>query len=436
MSEPAKVMAIVPSTGAYRWIILAILCFVYILNFVDRQLLAILARPIQEDLRISDSQLGLLGGLYFALFYCVIAIPVAWLADRANRVLVLSIACALWSAATIACGMAGSYPQLVGARMAVGIGEAGGVPPSYSIIADYFPAGQRGRALGLFNLGPPIGQALGVAFGAGIATHYDWRTAFIAVGAIGIATAGAVWLSVREPRLAETEEAPAAASPVPAPRASFREAAWAFVTHPVLMLAALAAGATQFVTYASLNFNVLFLMREKGMTLEQVSVWYALLLGVSVSAGIYLSGALVDRFARRSRTAYALIPAAGLFLALPLFIGFVHASGWPVALACLAGPMFLNYFYLSSVVTLVQDLVPADRRTLASALLLFIMNLIGLGLGPTYLGIVSDCWRAGGAANPLQLAFYCLVPFQLLAVALFLLLARKLYRFDNEGGKP
>jgi len=177
--------------GVRAWIVLAVLCFVYVLNFLDRQLLSILAKPIQDDLGVSDGQLGLIGGLYFAMFYCILAIPVGWLADRTNRVKVLAISCALWSAATAACGMASNYPQLAMARMTVAIGEAGGVPPSYAIISDYFPSGTRGTALGLFNLGPAIGQALGVDFGASIAAAYSWRQDFIwVVGIVMISAAG------------------------------------------------------------------------------------------------------------------------------------------------------------------------------------------------------------------------------------------------------
>ena len=154
-------------------LVLGMLCFVYVLNFLDRQLISILAKPIQDDLHITDSQLGMLTGFYFALFYCFIAVPIGWLADRTNRVRVLSIACALWSGATAACGMAGNYAQLVIARMTVGVGEAGGVPPSYAIISDYFPRERRGRAMAIFNLGPPLGSALGVAFGASLAAAFD-----------------------------------------------------------------------------------------------------------------------------------------------------------------------------------------------------------------------------------------------------------------------
>lgn len=187
------------ATPMRAWIVLGVLCLVYVLNFLDRQLLSILAKPIQDSLHLKDTQLGLIGGLYFALFYCLISIPVGWLADRTNRVKVLALACAIWSAATMGCGLAGTYSQLVAARMTVGVGEAGGVPPSYAIISDYFPPGRRGLALGLFNLGPPIGQALGIAFGAAIAASFSWRDAFLAIGAVGVLAALAIILVVREP---------------------------------------------------------------------------------------------------------------------------------------------------------------------------------------------------------------------------------------------
>jgi len=416
-----------PGRGA--WIALAILCFVYVLNFLDRQLLSILAKPIQDELGVTDGQLGRITGLYFALFYCLISIPVGWLADKTNRVRVLAFACALWSAATVACGLSATYPHLVAARMAVGVGEAGGVPPSYAIISDLFPPGRRGTALGLFNLGPPIGQALGVAFGASIAAAYSWRDAFLSLGAVGIGAAAIVFLFVREPKRGGLDVAPpASAAADKAVPAGFWATCKMFFSSPVLLLVALASGATQFVTYAVLNFTTLFLMREKGMTLNEIAVYYALLIGVAISAGIYLSGRLVDRLVPRSKTAYALVPAVALTLAIPFFIGFVWGPTWPVAMAFLAVPTFLNYFYLSPAVALVQDEVAPHQRVLSGALLLLVMNLIGLGLGPTYLGAVSDHFRASHPHTSLQLAFYSLVPFYLVAVALFLALARALKR--------
>ncbi|WP_129780716.1 spinster family MFS transporter [Peristeroidobacter soli] len=408
----------------YAWGVLALLCFVYVLNFLDRQLLSILAKPIQDDMGISDGQLGRISGLYFAMFYCILGIPIAWLADRGNRVRVLTFACTLWSAATVACGMAQNYSQLVIARMSVGVGEAGGVPPSYSIISDYFPAERRGTALGLFNLGPPIGQALGVAFGAKIAALYDWRLAFIVIGATGIVAAAAVWGVIREPKRGATDVQVTASTET----VSFWATMRMFATRPTLTLVSLAAGATQFVTYATMGFTTLFLMREKAMTLDEIALWYALMLGVCVSAGIFLSGRLIDRFAKRSPQVYGLLPGTALAIAVPFFIGFVHTPAWPVALAFLAVPTFLNYFYLTPAVTLVQNAVSARQRTLAGAVLLLIMNLIGLGLGPTWVGAVSDWLRPTHPTNSLQLAFYSLVPFYLIAIVLHLVLARRLGR--------
>lgn len=424
-AEAASAAGARPARGA--WWVLAVLCFVYVLNFLDRQLLSILAKPIQDELGVTDSQLGLIGGLYFALFYCTLAIPVGWLADRTNRVKVLAFACGLWSAATTACGMASSYPQLVLARMTVGIGEAGGVPPSYAIISDYFPPHRRGTALGLFNLGPPIGQALGVAFGASIAAAYSWRDAFVSIGVVGIITAAIVFLFVREPVRGGLDLEPRSAGP-----ARFWDTCRAFFARPSLALAALASGVTQIVTYGTLGFATLFLMREKGMTLSEVAIWYALVIGLGSGLGIYVSGRLVDRLVPRFKAAYALIPAIGLSIAMPFFIGFVWAPTWPLALAFFIGPMVLNYFYLSPAVALVQQEVEPNQRVLSGALLLLVMNLMGLGLGPTYVGLMSDWFRPDHPGNSLQMAFYTLTPFYVLAVLLFFALARVLKREESS----
>ena len=186
--------------GRRAWIALSMLIVVYVLNFLSRQLPGILAKPIQDSLHLSDGQLGRIGGLYFALFYCCISIPVGWLADRTSRSKVLAVACAVWSAATMCCGGAANFLQFACAYMTVGFGEAGGVPPSYSIISDYFPPGRRGRALGLYNIGPPIGSALGIAFGASIAAAFSWRYAFVVLGSVGLFAVIGILVFVPEPR--------------------------------------------------------------------------------------------------------------------------------------------------------------------------------------------------------------------------------------------
>ncbi|MES2340303.1 MAG: MFS transporter [Pseudomonadota bacterium] len=418
-----------PAKGA--WPVLAILCFVYVLNFLDRQLLSILAKPIQDELGVTDGQLGLISGLYFALFYCLISIPVGWLADRTNRVRVLVVACGLWSAATMGCGLSANYPQLVLARMTVGVGEAGGVPPSYAIISDYFPPGRRGTALGLFNLGPPIGQALGVAFGAAIAAAYSWRAAFVILGAVGIVAALVVLLRVREPvRGGLDRGGPSKGSAGPAP---FWPTVRMFFATPALRLVALASAATQIITYGAGNFTTLFLMREKGMTLPDISLWYALVVAVGMGGGIFVSGRVIDRFTRTSKAAYATVPALTLSLAVLPYLAFVWAPSWPLALVFLLGPTFLNYFYLSSAVALVQAEVAPEQRVLSGALLLLVMNLIGMGVGPTFVGMVSDALKASHPHTSLQLAFYALAPVYALAVGLFLALARVLRREEARA---
>lgn len=432
MVPPEATVRSASAAGVQAWTTLGILWFVYVLNFIDRQLLSILAKPIQDSLHISDSQLGLISGLYFALFYCTIAIPVGWLADRSNRVRVLSAACALWSAATAFCGLANNYAQLVWARMAVGVGEAGGVPPSYAIISDYFPPRQRGTALSIFNLGPPVGAAMGIAFGATLTAAFSWRVAFIAIGIVGIITAFLTLWIVKEPRRGGLDNIVISDG---VKRSGFWSTASMFFSRPALLLVALASGATQFVTYGMSNFATLFLMREKGMTLDQVAIWYALIVGVCMSGGIFLSGRLLDRYTPQSKRAYALIPCISLALAVPFYVGFVWAPSWPLSIALLCGPTFLNYFYLSSAVALVQQEVRPDQRVMSGALLLLVMNFIGLGLGPTYVGAASDFLRAKYPDHSLQVALYTLVAFYVLAIGLFYVLDKVLKREALHGPK-
>ena len=414
------------------WVVLGMLCFVYVLNFLDRQLLPILAKPIQDTLHFTDGQLGLIGGFYFALFYTFISIPVGYLADRTSRSKVLAAACAVWSAATMSCGLAASYLQFAVARMTVGFGEAGGVPPSYAIISDYFPPRRRGTALGIYNVGPGIGAALGVAFGATIAASFSWRYAFIVLGSVGLFAAIAVLFIVREPPRGGLDPVSAGN----ARRSGFWETFTMFFSRKELVLAALGGGVTQLITYGLQNFAVLFLMREKGMTLHDVAIYYALAVFAGMTGSMIAAGWLIDRFARQAKAAYALIPASSLALAVPLYIGFVWAPAWSNALLFLVATFFLNYFYLSSTVTLVQQDVRPDQRVMSGALLLLVMNFLGLGLGPTYVGEVSDLFRAISPDHSLQLSLSTCVVFYAVAILLFLWLARVLRQQSRESGEP
>lgn len=410
------------------WIALGMLCFVYVINFLDRQLMPILAKPIQDTLHFTDGQLGLIGGFYFALFYCFISIPVGFLADKTSRSRVLAISCALWSAATMSCGLATNYLQFAIGRMAVGIGEAGGVPPSYAIISDYFPSHRRGTALGIFNVGPGIGAALGVAFGATITAAFSWRYAFIALGGVGLFAALAVRLIVREPPRGGLDPVAAHAPD----KAGFWDTLVMFFSRKPLALVAIAGAITQIVTYGLQNFAVLFLMREKGMTLGQAGLYYALVVLVGMTGSMIASGMLVDRLTKRSKAAYALIPGDTLIIAVPLYIAFVLSPSWSAACWFLCATMFFNYFFLSAAVTLVQQSVRPDQRVMSGALLLLVMNFVGLGLGPTYVGAASDFFRASHPGHSLQLALLTLLPFYFVAIVLFLVLARVLRRESSR----
>jgi len=315
--------------------------------------------------------------------------------------------------------------------MTVGFGEAGGVPPSYSIISDYFPSGRRGRALGLYNVGPPIGAALGIAFGASIAAAFSWRYAFVFLGSVGLFAVIGILFLVPEPRRGGLDRLP---DPSAASKAGFRETLTMFISRPSLMLVALASGATQFVTYGLVNFATLFLMREKGMTLRQIAVCYALVVAIGMGGSMLAAGPAIDRFTRRSKQAYALVPAASLTLALPFYLAFIWAPSWRLALVFLTVTMFLNYFYLTSAVTLVQEEVRPDQRVMSGALLLLIMNLIGLGLGPTFVGAASDFFHASHPHQSLQIALALLALFYLVAVMLFLALARVLRKESLLAG--
>lgn len=378
----------------YRYIVLCCLLAACILNFLDRQFLAILAEPVKKSLSLSDTQLGLLTGLTFAIFYTAFGIPMAMLADRSNRVRIVVVSCALWSVFTGLCGFATSFAQLALARVGVGIGEAGGNPPSNSIIADYFPPEERGKANSIFSLGIPIGITLGAASGGLIAANYGWRTAFIALGLIGIALAPIMLLVIREPIRGRFDAPSLSDAPTRSPWAGVLS----FLRTPRLLSISLSAGLGSFVNSGMVSWSPALLIREKGMTLGQMSLYYSAVLGISMAIGTLVSGILVDRAARRNPRAYALIPGIASLASLPFIIGFALSPSWPIALLFLIYPSAVGIVFLPAASTLVQNSVPTNERATAIAIFLFILNIIGTGGGPLFVGLVSD--HFSGSASP------------------------------------
>jgi predicted MFS family arabinose efflux permease len=417
--------------SAYSWFALGLLTLIYMINYLDRSIVATLGVQIQDDLHISDRDVGRLGGLYFAIFYMTISVPVALLADRSNRVRIIAWSCFLFSLFTTASGVSRNFTQLVLARMGVGVGEAGGAPPSYSVISDYFPPARRGVALALFSAGVPFGQAIGVAFGAKVAAAYGWRTAFFSIGLVGIIGAALAALTIREPPRGrwDSDELPIAATA----SAPFWATAKMFFTTPTLVLAGLSTGTAAMVVYGMTTAIPQMLQRELHMKLGEFATYYSITLVMGMGLGGWVSGYLVDRLAPRNSMAYALVPALGLLLVIPSLALFAYAPNWPRSMVPLAALLFFSMFYLAPALTVVVNAVSPDQRTLAGALLLLMLNLIGLGLGPTLVGEMSQRFRVEHAGHSWQLALLGLIPAAVLSIVFHVLLALALRK--GQRGK-
>lgn len=411
----------------YRYLVVGLLAVVYTFNFMDRQIMSTLAEPIRKELGLSDTAIGALGGLTFALFYTTFGIPVAWLSDRFKRVWIMAAACGIWSLFTAGCGLATNFAQLAFSRVMVGAGEAGGSPPSYSLISDYFPAKERGTGLAIYSLGVPLGSMLGVLYGGHVAAAYGWRVAFFAVGLPGVALALLMLLVLREPKRGGLDEvALGADAHEPAPPASV--VIKAFFANRTLLCVAIACGLSAFVGYAMLNWNVPLLMRVKGATLTQVSNYYGWVIGGAGVIGTFAAGWLADKLGHRDRRWYAWIPVIAFTLSLPALAGLIWAPTWPIALAFIAVPALLNNMYLAPALAVVQNAVPPGQRTMAGAILLFVLNLIGLGGGPIFLGHVSDLAKPSYGEHSLLIGYAALAPVIVIAILAHLAAASSIAR--------
>ena len=402
-------------TPGYSYLVAWVLFVIYTFNFLDRQIIGILGKDIVAELHLTKTQFGLMGGTAFALFYTVCGIPVAMLSDRWRRVWIISGACALWSLFTALCGTATSFVQLMIYRMGVGVGEAGGSPPSYSLISDYFPPSNRGVGLAIYSLGVPVGSMLGAFAGGRIAEAYGWRTAFYAVGIPGVLLALVLLLMVREPKrggLDAVVDGGAEHPPAPPIGAAIRN----FVTNRTLVLTAVSSALSAFVGYAGLLWNPQFLENVKGMTGTEVANYYSIALGVTGIIGTFGAGWFVDRLGRRDRRWFAWVPAIAFALSIPFWFGILWAPTWQLTMLFLCGPMLLNNMYLAPALTVVQNAVPPALRTVSGALLLFVLNLVGLGVGPVYVGRIADGLDAKYGHNSLAYGFAALIPIVVLTI--------------------
>jgi len=421
-----------PRTPWRSWYALGVLFVVYVFNFIDRSILGILNQAIKEDLGLSDTQMGFLGGIAFAIFYTLLGIPIARVADRTVRRNVLAVCLTVWSLMTAVCGLAGNFMHLLLARIGVAVGEAGGSPPSHSMISDMFPQSSRATALAIYALGIPVGTMIGNLAGGWINEAFDWRTAFVVVGLPGLVLALIVVFTVREPARGASEQVGHVDREAPAVGVAFRQL-WSLKSFRYLSL----AGAMHaFVGYGAGYWMPAFFIRSHGLGTAEIGVWL-FYLGFAGMAGTFLGGYFADRLAKRDQRWYVWLPGIATLASLPFSL-FVYLSADHVAAFVVAIiPTFLGSFYLGPTFALTQSLVGLRMRALASSILLFILNLIGLGLGPQVTGILSDGFNTytGLGAGSLRGALICVLLVNIAATLFYLLAGRDLIADMARGGE-
>jgi MFS family permease len=386
---------------------LAMLFLVALFNYIDRSIIAILQEPLKADLKLSDTQLGALTGLSFALLYTTLALPIARLADVWNRKRLIAVALAIWSTATAACGLANGFGTLVALRMGVAFGEAGCVPASHSMIADYFPLRQRATALAIWGLSNPFGTMLGFAAGGWITQAMSWREAFLVFGIAGLVLAPLV-LTAREPVRGTFDEHKDARLRVPLKEALSR--LWSLKAFRFL---AAGGAAHAFVVFAAHNWNAPFYGRVHGMPIGQVALFLALAIGLGGGLGQFVGGNLCDRLGRRDRRWYMWLPALASAVLIPVSLAVYLVDDTRVSMAFGVVQMVLLNIWFAPIVATAQMLVPSQMRAFTSAMLVLIVNILGLSLGPLLTGMISDALQPTLGAQSLR---YAILASQVMSV--------------------
>lgn len=369
----------------YAYYVLVVLFIVYVFNFIDRQVLAILLEAIKKDLGASDTAMGFLSGFAFAVFYTVAGIPIARWADRGSRRSVIALGLGVWSTMTAASGLARNFIQLALARVGVGVGEAAGSPPAHSLISDYFPPERRATALSIYATGVYVGAMLAYLGGGLIVTHFSWRTAFLIVGLPGIPLAFLVRLTIRELPRGHSERAPVSAEHV-----RIGEVLRYLVARRSFVYLAGGSSCAALGGYGILAWGPTFLGRVHGMDSVAIGTWLGLSIGFAGSAGAYLGGILADRLGVRDRRWYMWLSAVVIIVSVPFGLGFLLLPSGIAALASFVPFYLLANMYIGPMLSMTQGLVKLRMRATASAILLFVLNIVGLGAGPFLVGVLND----------------------------------------------
>lgn len=366
-----------------RWYALAVFFAIAVVNYLDRTLLAILQVPIKKELGLTDAQMGGLIGLAFAIFYTGFSLPIARLADRKVRKVVIAVSLVFWCAMTALTSFAAGFAMLVALRIGVAIGEAGSVPATHSMISDYFPPHRRATALSLLGLSLPLGTLLGFKLGGWLDQHVGWRDAFLYIGAAGALLAPLLMLTVREPERGRYDRT---ATDLPTLRQAFG-LLWRLRSFRLL---ALAGGLTAYVQHAMLAWNAPFYSRVFGLPLAEVAGYLALMNGAGGALGLYCGGYLADRIGKRNPHGYLMVPAVGVLVVAPIGALQYLSPNLALSIACGFVTSACIVFYFAPIISAAHMLVLPRMRALTSAMLVLIVNLIGVGLGPLVTGKISD----------------------------------------------
>lgn len=412
------------ASASYRYYALALLTIAYVLNFLDRQILAILQEPIKRELHLSDSQLGLLTGFSFALFYVLLGLPIARWADRGVRRNIISLAVGVWSAMTALCSFALSYTQLLLARVGVGVGEAGGSPPAYSMISDMFPQQDRATAYGVYGMGVNLGILAGLLTGGWLNEHYGWRVAFLAVGIPGVLLAFVLRFTLREPLRRNLQ---VSSSERPPPVADVLRLLWSRRTFRHMVWG---TSLLSFAAYGMFNWLPPFLVRSHGLGSAAIGAWLGLILGVGGAVATLAGGYLSDRMGARDARWYCWVTVLAYAISLPSMLGAFMATDSRLALLCLVVPGAVAQICVPPLMAVTHNLVDNRMRALSSAIVLFILNALGLGLGPLAVGMLSDAMLAASGNDSLRRALMILVPLATAWGAAHFLYAARYIRGD------
>ncbi len=386
--EPASAVEAPPVSPGYARYVLGLLFVVYVFNFIDRQVMSILLEPIKQDLGVSDTFMGFLTGFAFVFFYTFAGIPIAGWADRGSRRGIIAVGLVVWSSMTAVSGLARTGLQLALARVGVGVGEAAGTPPAHSLLSDYFPPERRATALAIYAMGVYVGVAAAFMGGGWVGSHFGWRTVFIAVGLVGIPLAIVVRATVRELPRGISDPGPTAhAEPVPIGRAIGMLA-----RNRSFVLIVLATSLQSLSGYGIITWGPTFLIRQHGMPVVEVGFALGIPIGLMGALGVVLGGRLADRFGSLDARWYMRLPALETLLLIPFVLAFILLDDRFWALVAFYPFYLLGAMYVGPMHSTIQGLVVPSLRARASAINLFVVNMIGFGVGPLLIGVLNDAF--------------------------------------------